>query len=124
MSTKQAKPQFSLSQATDILTRRYGLTTSEIRPLPSYDDQNFYVSSTNGIQYVLKIMNTEDSKNPVLIEVQTYAMSFLHKNGIPAQTAVPTITGQLISLEELGRNKWVHLQFVNRTYTLAFSVGA
>lgn len=101
MSEKHVKPKFSIAQATDILKRLYDLTTSEIRPLPSYDDQNFYVLSNNGNKYVLKIMNSGDSKNPSLIEVQTYAMSYLHQNGIPAQTATPAITGQLMNVEEL-----------------------
>ncbi|KAK7889369.1 hypothetical protein WMY93_024929 [Mugilogobius chulae] len=97
----EKKPKFSVDQASDILKRLYDVTTSKINPLPSYDDQNFYVLSTNGKEYVLKIMNSEDSQNPSLIELQTYAMSFLHENGIPAQTATPTVTGQLMSLEEL-----------------------
>ncbi|KAJ0064998.1 hypothetical protein NL108_000972, partial [Boleophthalmus pectinirostris] len=101
MSEKHAKPNFSLAQATDMLKSLYDLTTSQIHTLPSYDDQNFYVLSTNGKEYVLKIMNSEDSKNQSLIEVQTFAMSFLNENGIPAQTATPTVTGQLMSLEEL-----------------------
>lgn len=92
---------FSFAQVTDILKRLYDLTTSEICSLPSYDDQNFHVSTNDGKEYVLKIMNSADSKNTSLIEVQTYAMSFLHQNGIPAQTATPTVSGQLMSLEEL-----------------------
>ncbi|XP_041648249.1 hydroxylysine kinase-like isoform X2 [Cheilinus undulatus] len=46
-------------------------------------------------------MNSEDSKNSNLIEMQTYAMSFLQQNGLPAQTALPTSSGQLTSLEEI-----------------------
>ncbi|XP_072294666.1 hydroxylysine kinase-like [Eucyclogobius newberryi] len=98
---KHVKPKLSLAQVSDVLSKLYDLTTSQIDPLPSYDDQNFYVLSTNGNEYVLKIMNSEDSKNQSLIEVQTFAMSFLLENGIPAQTATPTVTGQLMSLEDL-----------------------
>ncbi|XP_055077509.1 hydroxylysine kinase-like [Periophthalmus magnuspinnatus] len=96
-----SKPNFSPAQASDILMRLYDLTTSQIHPLPSYDDQNFYVSSTNGNEYVLKISNSEDSKNPTVIEVQTFAMSFLHENGIPTQKGIFTVTGQLMSIHEL-----------------------
>lgn len=105
------QPKFSPAQAADILKSLYDLTTTDIRPLPSYDDQNFYVSCSNGHEYVLKIMNSGDSKNPPLLEVQTYAMAYLHQNGLPAQTATPTVTGQLMSLEELdcgfGRQKYL-----------------
>uniref|UniRef100_A0A3B5L0T3 Hydroxylysine kinase n=1 Tax=Xiphophorus couchianus TaxID=32473 RepID=A0A3B5L0T3_9TELE len=101
MSVKNAQPNFSPSQVSEIMKRLYNLTASEIRPLPSYDDQNLYVAPTEGGEYVLKIMNTEDSKNPTLIELQTHAMSFLYQNGLPAQTAMPTTSGQLMSLEEI-----------------------
>ncbi|MEQ2284933.1 hypothetical protein AMECASPLE_026714 [Ameca splendens] len=101
MSVKHAKPNFSPSQVSEIMKRLYNLTPSEIRPLPSYDDQNFYVAPSEGGEYVLKIMNTEDSKNTTIIELQTHAMSFLHHNGVPAQTAMPTTSGQLMSLEEM-----------------------
>lgn len=102
MEEKHSKPNVSQSQVSELVKRVYGLTPSEIRSLPSYDDQNFYVAPAEGGEYVLKIMNSEDSKNPALIEVQTYAMSLLQQNGLPAQTAWPTTAGQLTSLEEIG----------------------
>ncbi|KAF4097982.1 hydroxylysine kinase [Onychostoma macrolepis] len=100
MSTKEAKPNLSHSQATEIIKRLYGLTVSVIRPLPSYDDQNCYVAPSEGGEYVLKVMNSADSHNITIIELQTHAMNFLHQRGLPAQTALPTLTGKLMSLEE------------------------
>lgn len=105
MSSLHAKPEFSESQVTEIMKRLFGLTLSKIQSLPSYDDQNFHVVTTDDIEYVLKIMNSEDSKNFGLIDAQTHAMAFLHQNGLPTQTAVPTTSGQLLSLEEIGRNR-------------------
>ncbi|KAM4739459.1 hydroxylysine kinase isoform 2-T3 [Anableps anableps] len=101
MLAKHTQPNFSPSQVSEIMKKLYNLTPSEMRPLPSYGDQNFYVAPTEGGEYVLKIMNTEDSKNTTIIEVQTCAMSFLYQNGLPAQTVVPTTSGQLMSLEEM-----------------------
>uniref|UniRef100_A0A3Q3WQW9 Hydroxylysine kinase n=1 Tax=Mola mola TaxID=94237 RepID=A0A3Q3WQW9_MOLML len=86
MSMKHAKPNFGQSLVAEIVKRRFSLEPSEIRSLPSYNDQNFYVAAIEGGEYILKILNSEDSKNPAMIEVQTYAMSFLHQNGLPAQT--------------------------------------
>ncbi|KAG1927245.1 hydroxylysine kinase isoform X2 [Pimephales promelas] len=100
MSTKESKPNLSDSQVTEIIKRLYGLTVSIIRPLPSYDDQNFYVAPSEGGEYVLKVMNSADSHNSTVIELQTHSMNFLHQRGLPAQTAFPTLTGQLMSLEE------------------------
>ncbi|KAM9848886.1 hydroxylysine kinase [Aulostomus maculatus] len=95
------KPNFSQAQVPEIVKKLYKLTPSEIRPLPSYDDQNFYIACSEGSEYILKIMNSKDSENLSLIEVQTYAMSFLYQNGLPTQRALPTITGQLMGLEEM-----------------------
>lgn len=102
MPPKNAKPNLSLSQVSEIVKRLYRLTASVIQSLPSYDDQNFYVAPSEGGEYILKIMNSEDSKNTLLIEVQTYTMSFLQQNGIPAQTALPNTSGERMSLEEIG----------------------
>ncbi|KAM8888160.1 hydroxylysine kinase-like isoform 2-T2 [Synchiropus picturatus] len=101
MFGKAAQPNFSECQVIDLVKRLFHLTVVKAHPLPSYDDQNFYVSAGDGAEYVLKIMNSEDSKNTDLIEVQTYAMSFLQQNGVPAQTAVLNLKGQLLSLEEM-----------------------
>lgn len=105
MSVDHAKPQFSQSHVIEIMKRLFDLTLSKIEPLPSYDDQNFHLVTDDGVDYVFKIMNSEDSKNLGLIDVQTYAMSFLRQNGLPTQTAVPMTSGELLSLEEIGRNR-------------------
>ncbi|XP_051766488.1 hydroxylysine kinase [Ctenopharyngodon idella] len=100
MSTKESKPNLSHSQVMEIIKRVYGLTVSIIRSLPSYDDQNFYVAPSEGGEYVLKIMNSADSHNITVIELQTHSMNFLHQRGLPVQTTLPTLTGQLMSVEE------------------------
>ncbi|XP_028300769.1 hydroxylysine kinase [Gouania willdenowi] len=101
MAAKHIKPKFSQSQVTEIVKRLFSLTPSEVRSLPSYDDQNFFVATVDDGEYVLKIMNSADSENLTLIEVQTYTMAYLQQNGLPAQTARPTTSGKLMSLEEM-----------------------
>ncbi|XP_074525200.1 hydroxylysine kinase-like [Halichoeres trimaculatus] len=101
MAEKHTKPNFNQPQVDELVKRLFKLTPAEICSLPSYDDQNFYVAVAEGGEYVLKIVNSEDSKNVGMIEVQTYAMTFLHQNGLPAQTALPTTSGKLMSLEEM-----------------------
>ncbi|XP_029356265.1 hydroxylysine kinase [Echeneis naucrates] len=100
MTENKTNPKFSLSQACEVTQRLFGLSLSEIRSLPSYDDQNFFVASADGGKYILKIMNSEDSKNPKLVEMQTYTMTFLRQKGFPTQVVQPTTSGQLQSLEE------------------------
>lgn len=104
MSTKESKPNLNHSQVMEIIKRLYGLTVSIIRSLPGYDDQNFYVAPSEGGEYVLKVMNSVDSHNITVIELQTHSMNFLHQRGLPAQIALPTLTGQLMSVEEFGES--------------------
>ncbi|KAL7866983.1 hypothetical protein AOLI_G00147970 [Acnodon oligacanthus] len=72
---------------------------------PGYSDQNFHMVSSEDGQYMLKVMNSADSQNLPLLEVQTYTMNFLRQRGLPAQTTIPTVTGQLMSLEKIGRTE-------------------
>lgn len=83
------KPSFSEVQASALVESVFGLKVSKIS-LPSYDDQNFHVCiartkvTTDGPnEYVLKISNTESSKTPDLIEVQTHIIMFLRAAGFP-----------------------------------------
>ncbi|CAJ1060771.1 hydroxylysine kinase-like [Xyrichtys novacula] len=101
MAAQQVKPKISQPQAVELVKRLFRLTPSEIRSLPSYDDQNFFVAVAGEGEYVLKITNSKDSKNSNMVEVQTYAMTFLHQHGLPVQSVIPTISGQLMSLEEM-----------------------
>ncbi|KFO83290.1 Hydroxylysine kinase, partial [Buceros rhinoceros silvestris] len=103
------KPAFSEEEATELVVRVFGLKVSWIRPLPSYDDQNFHVrvSGSKGAaegadEYVLKITNSEDSQQPDLIEVQTQAMMFLSAEGFPSATPYLTKDGNTMSLEPGG----------------------
>uniref|UniRef100_A0A8C3A3Z4 Hydroxylysine kinase n=2 Tax=Cyclopterus lumpus TaxID=8103 RepID=A0A8C3A3Z4_CYCLU len=91
----------TLQQATKLTLQLYGMTIIDISTLPSYIDQNFLVVDKENTKYVLKIMNSEESKNDSLLEVQTLAMSFLNQHGLPCQTAMLTTTGKLMNMEEI-----------------------
>ncbi|XP_074773231.1 hydroxylysine kinase isoform X2 [Athene noctua] len=100
------KPAFGEKEATELVDKVFGLKVSWIRPLPSYDDQNFHVcvSRSKGVaegadEYVLKITNSADSQEPDLIEAQTQAMLFLSAEGFPSATPYLTKDGNIMSLE-------------------------
>ncbi|KFQ37689.1 Hydroxylysine kinase, partial [Mesitornis unicolor] len=100
------KPAFGEKEVAELVDRVFGLKVSWIRPLPSYDDQNFHVcvSRNSGAaegadEYVLKITNSEDSQEPDLIEAQTQAMMFLCAEGFPSATPYLTKDGNIMSLE-------------------------
>ncbi|XP_053368463.1 hydroxylysine kinase [Clarias gariepinus] len=98
---KESKPNLSHSQVTEIISRLYGLTVSTIRPMPSYDDQNFHLVCVDAGEFVLKVMNSSDSENVKLLDLQTHIMNFLQQKGLPAQKAMCTIRGEMMSLEEI-----------------------
>ncbi|KAJ7418669.1 Hydroxylysine kinase [Willisornis vidua] len=100
------KPAFSEKAAAELVDRVFGLKVSWLRPLPSYDDQNFHVrvlrsrEGAEGAQeYVLKITNSQDSQEPELIQAQTQAMMFLSAEGFPSATPHLTKDGNIMSLE-------------------------
>ncbi|XP_040349356.1 hydroxylysine kinase [Herpailurus yagouaroundi] len=99
------KPAFSETQASALVESVFGLKVSKIQPLPSYDDQNFHVcvsrtkDTTDGpTEYVLKISNTESSKTPELIEVQSHIVMFLRAAGFPTASVCRTKGDNLTSL--------------------------
>ncbi|XP_069078146.1 hydroxylysine kinase isoform X1 [Pleurodeles waltl] len=111
------KPALSDTQATLLVEGVFGLKVSKIKPLPSYDDQNFHIETaelektTNVSDFVLKITSCEESKNVNLIDVQTRVMMFLRTEGFPTPTAVPTRDGRILSLESIdyGSEKKEHM---------------
>ncbi|XP_054858404.1 hydroxylysine kinase [Eublepharis macularius] len=105
---KWNKPAFSETQAVSLVERVYGFSVSKIKPLPSYDDQNFHLrvagleGPPEGIEeYVLKITNCEDSQNPSLIEAQTRIMMFLSAEGFPVATPRFTTHGEIMFLKSI-----------------------
>ncbi|XP_017672372.1 PREDICTED: hydroxylysine kinase isoform X1 [Lepidothrix coronata] len=100
------KPALSEKEAAELVDRVFGLNVSWLRPLPSYDDQNFHVcvsgnndGAEGANEYVLKITNSADSQEPELIQVQTQAMMFLSAEGFPSATPYLTKDGSIMSLE-------------------------
>lgn len=103
------KPALGEKEVMELVDRVFGLKVSWIKPLPSYDDQNFHVRVSRGEgaaegadDYVLKITNSEDSQEPDLIEAQTQAMMFLSAEGFPSATPYLTKDGNIMALESGG----------------------
>ncbi|XP_054569262.1 hydroxylysine kinase [Eptesicus fuscus] len=100
-----AKPAFSEAQACALVESEFGFQVAEVQPLPSYDDQNFRVrvsgtgdAAGGPAEYVLKISNTESSKTPDLIEVQSHVAMFLHEAGFPTASVCRAKGGGVTSL--------------------------
>jgi 4-aminobutyrate aminotransferase-like enzyme/Ser/Thr protein kinase RdoA (MazF antagonist) len=76
--SKPKRPNLSDAEALKLLDEFYGITGS-VRELPSERDQNFYVKSENGDEYVLKIANTFEKVET--LDLQNNAMLHLANRG-------------------------------------------
>uniref|UniRef100_A0A8C4T3W6 Hydroxylysine kinase n=2 Tax=Erpetoichthys calabaricus TaxID=27687 RepID=A0A8C4T3W6_ERPCA len=98
MSSHTSKPCISPPQAMEILQRIFGLTVSKMSSLPSCDDQNYHIISAEGHAFVLKIFNSEDSRNAEMLDVQISLMIFLKEKGLPIPTPLLTKDGKRMCL--------------------------
>ncbi|XP_043933378.1 hydroxylysine kinase-like [Protopterus annectens] len=113
------KPDLKSGQVIQLIEKIYDLHVIEIRELPSYCDQNFYIrvqknetSQAMTTEYVVKIINSAESqKNADMFEVLQEIMKFLHLKGFPTPLPFPTKNGQSMSLESIdyGLSKRKHL---------------
>lgn len=110
------KPLINQETAIKIVEKVYGLKVTEINELNAYDDKNYHILCEPGEcdnenlktisqdGYVLKIVNSLDSKKHNVIEGQTQMMIFLNKNGICCPMPVKCIDGSYFSFEKLQAN--------------------
>ncbi|XP_060564806.1 hydroxylysine kinase-like [Ruditapes philippinarum] len=104
------KPRVSEKCLPTLLERLYGLKVIEIKKLPSYYDQNFFIAAgsnnegkhvqkVNKDGYVLKILNKTESLQPDNIGSQHALCKYLREHGIPTQIPILNTEGQEWSLE-------------------------
>ena len=86
-------PQFSISQASQIAERLYGLSDF-VRELPSERDQNFLFRNEDRSEFILKITNRDERRE--VLDLPNRAME--HIGG--AIHVVRTLNGETITSEE------------------------
>ncbi|MFQ5631666.1 MAG: aminotransferase class III-fold pyridoxal phosphate-dependent enzyme, partial [bacterium] len=103
-TTPAPRPQFSKNDARNIVAKLYGIAAQEIKDLPSDRDCNFYVKSSSGRKFTLKISNADAPQDE--IDLQNQAMSHvaagLEKAVCPQVR--PTASGELIATIEDARD--------------------
>ncbi len=97
MNVRNPRPQVSLEKAAELIRTLYGLRVSHVKSLVGYDDLNFFftaaaaaaaadsATSVGGIGkngYVLKVTNSQDSKQPGQFLAQGRVMTHLAKEGM------------------------------------------
>ncbi len=89
-------PQFSEGEVQNFAQKMFGVD-GIVRQLNSYADQNFYIKSSNGQEFVFKIANAANSF--ATLDLQNQAMVFLaeHESAMQFPRVCNTISGQQIT---------------------------
>lgn len=124
---EQIRPQIQLSDAIHIAETLYGLKGITGRELNGYDDKNFHIQfqqlpevNNPYIQkwphgYVLKVMNSHDSKNTDLVEAQNLLIIYVGQSGITTPQPQRNVNGEYYSVETF--NKSLHNVHIVRLLT-------
>ncbi|XP_075986078.1 hydroxylysine kinase isoform X2 [Anticarsia gemmatalis] len=101
--------------------RLYGISALELIELNGYDDKNFKIVEDPNVKnplittpsehgYVLKIMNSIDSKDVAVVEAQNEIMNFLAARSVTCPKPIRNVYGHLYSIETIdGRQHAVRL---------------
>ncbi|XP_039307586.1 hydroxylysine kinase [Solenopsis invicta] len=106
------RPPVTEETAIALLERLYGMRATSVRELNAYDDRNYHVvcggTTTNphainleNTSYVLKVINSLESRKTDVIEAQTELMIFLNQQNICCSLPVKNVSGAYFSLETL-----------------------
>ena len=87
-------PAFSDADAMTVATRHYGINGT-VHPLVSERDQNFRLTTQNGLEYTLKISNHAEQLE--VVDFQNQALLHVaHRDAtIPLPRVIPALDGQL-----------------------------
>ncbi|MFQ5633647.1 MAG: hypothetical protein ACE5I1_33195, partial [bacterium] len=68
------RPQFSEQDAIRIAAEMYGVTPENMKELPSDRDQNFYLKTAHGLEFTLKIANSDTQKEGLDLQNRRWRM--------------------------------------------------
>jgi len=106
------RPPVTEETAVALLERLYGMRATSVRELNAYDDRNYHVMCDGMIAnshvispektgYVLKVINSLDSRKIDVIEAQTELMIFLNQRNICCPLPIKNMNGTYYSMETL-----------------------
>lgn len=112
---QRIRPPMTEKIAIDLLKQLYGLRATNVRELDAYDDRNYFmlcdethanphITSTEKTGYVLKVINSLDSRKTDVLEAQTELLIFLNQHNICCPLPIKNISGAYFSLENLKSN--------------------
>ncbi|MCP4425948.1 MAG: phosphotransferase, partial [Chloroflexi bacterium] len=108
------RPRFSIEESQEMARELYGLEATAVS-LPSYDDQNFRLTTLSGSEFVLKIASVDTAFD--VLDLQNQAMIHLSTDRMSADGAkfcprlCPTLDGEMMVeiADENGISFWVRL---------------
>lgn len=109
---QQIKPYVPNEVVHQLANNLYNLEVVSIKELNSYDDKNFHITVKDNSHlpdvndacpfgYVMKVLNSLDSRAPNLIDAQNEMMLYLGNKGLPCPKPVKNVHGKSMSLENL-----------------------
>lgn len=110
---QQIKPKIDEKAAIALVEELYGFHVKKINELNAYDDKNYHVlcdsENTNPHVseivehgYVLKVLNSLDSRNVSFVEGQNEMMLFLNQRGVACPVPVKNLRGSFYAVKQLG----------------------
>ncbi|ESO97236.1 hypothetical protein LOTGIDRAFT_143358, partial [Lottia gigantea] len=106
----------------ELLEKVYGLKAVSVKQLNSYCDRTYgikvepewtnpHIKEIAPHGYLMKIINSVDSKCPEIHYAQHTLMDHLRSKGVPTQQPVPTKNGELLSVQKIyaDKNKTEHI---------------
>ncbi|XP_076279380.1 hydroxylysine kinase-like isoform X3 [Lasioglossum baleicum] len=109
---QRIRPPGSEHIVSVLLEKLYGLKVTKITELNAYDDRNFYIicenlhknphiDSVSEDGYVLKIVNSLDSRKSHVVDAQNEMLIFLNERHITCPLPVKNVNGEYYSFETL-----------------------
>ncbi|XP_028650769.1 hydroxylysine kinase [Erpetoichthys calabaricus] len=105
-------PYSSDAQVVELVKRVYGLVPSKVNSLPSYLDQNFHLEIAGLGDFVLKIINYLEGRNPEVLEGMLSAMMKLNETGLPIPVPQNSLDGKRVSVESIEYSSNSHQHMV------------
>ncbi|KAL8599211.1 hypothetical protein ACOMHN_007927 [Nucella lapillus] len=101
-------PEVPHGYVEKIAQELYGFKVTKCKQLNGYDDKNYHirvsptpsnphVTSASPDGYVMKVVNSLDTRRPAILYAQIEFMQHLRSRGIPTQEPVPSIKGENIT---------------------------
>ncbi|XP_046543139.1 hydroxylysine kinase-like isoform X2 [Haliotis rubra] len=87
------RPVVTEGKVRDILQTHYSLDTKCLRQLDSFVDRNYKVTTTDGREYVFKIVNPDESENDKRVQAQLGVVNYLRGCGFICPVTVANRDG-------------------------------